>query len=117
MLDTGNTGGQLGTAPNTSGYNVGDIIYVNGRQAVVTGVNGTVITTNFLIMVLLEQVILGTSDNNSLSTDPNTTGYNIGDIFYLNGVRCVVTDIKGGTLFYRTDNGLLDHWIQVQRLA
>ena len=105
-LDTGNTGGQLGTAPNTSGYNVGDIIYVNGRQAVVTGVNGTVITYKFLDNGLTGTSNTGTSDNNSLSTDPNTTGYNIGDIFYLNGVRCVVTDIKGGTLFYRTDNGV-----------
>lgn len=107
-LGTGanNGGGQLSGTPNTTGYEVGDIIYINGRQAIVTGVSGGTITYRFLDGNNESgTATTGTDDDDTISDEPNTSGYNVGDVFYLNGIRCVVTGVSGGNITYVDDLG------------
>ena len=67
-------------------------------------INGTTIT-----YVFIDDNTTGTSDSGNdddeISGSANTTGYNLGDYFYLNGVRCLVTSITGETLTYLDDLG------------
>jgi hypothetical protein len=97
-------GTTLSTEPKTTTYNVGDTIYINGEEAVVTGIAGGVVTYRFV-----GDNSTGSSDtttnDGTTSSDPNTSGYDIGDTIYINGTSGTVTGVSGTGLQYTLVNG------------
>jgi hypothetical protein len=88
--------GTTSANPNTSGYDIGDDIYIDGASGTVTGISGTGV--QYTLVDGTTGVVNNTSTSTSASSSPNTTGYDVGDIFYIGGVLHEVTAVSGGNL-------------------
>lgn len=102
--DTGTLHGErtLSSSPTTFGGNTGSVIYVDGQPGTVDSISG-----NDLTVTLNDntQEVIDLTLDVTVSLDPNITGYEGGDIFYLNGVRCEVIGVTGALITFRDHYG------------
>lgn len=87
----------LSVVGNSSGYSINESIFVNGQPATIIGISGTELSYELNDGTI---TTVDTTNDISVSASENTSGYNVGDIFYLNGVRCEVSGVTGALLTY-----------------